>query len=60
MENFTLNRNSFDELHKLATTQMQLSNDNPHVFSYSKLDSEEPIDQIDKVNLIFNFLNFIF
>ncbi|VDP32191.1 unnamed protein product [Schistosoma mattheei] len=49
MENFTLNRNSFDELHKLATTQMQLSNNNPHVFSHFKLDSEEPINQIDKI-----------
>ncbi|CAH8292124.1 unnamed protein product [Schistosoma rodhaini] len=49
MENCTLNRNSFDELHKLATTRMQLSNDNPHVFSHSKLDSEKPITQTDEI-----------
>ncbi|CAH8455336.1 unnamed protein product [Schistosoma margrebowiei] len=49
MENSTLNRNSFDELHKLATTRMRLSNNNPHVFSHSKLDSEKPIIQTDKM-----------
>ncbi|CAI2725005.1 unnamed protein product [Schistosoma spindalis] len=49
MENFALNRNSFDELHKLATTRMLLYNNNPHIFSHSKLDSERPIDQTNKI-----------
>ncbi|CAH8447580.1 unnamed protein product [Schistosoma turkestanicum] len=49
MENCTVNRVSFDELHKLATTQIQLSKNNTRVFSHSKLNSERPISQCDKI-----------